>query len=191
MDINTESKKFLLKLARLSIHEFLTTGKYLNIDESTIPSDVKFKSGCFVTLKIENDLRGCIGTFDFSEYIYNNVIKMAVEAAINDPRFPPVDLKELKQIECEISVLTPLVPVYDISDIKVGRDGLYVRMGFNSGVLLPQVAVENNWDEETFISYTCLKAGLPSNTWKKYSWKGSPFEVYKFEAIVFSESMFK
>lgn len=191
MKICADSKKFLLKLARASIEEFLKTGKYLIVDESTVPPDVRFKSGCFVTLKIENDLRGCIGTFDFNEYIYNNVIKMAVEAAINDPRFSPVDLKELEQIECEISVLTPLSPVYDISDIKVGRDGLYVRMGYASGVLLPQVAIENNWDKETFISYTCLKAGLPANTWKKYSWKGSPFEVYKFEAIVFSESDFK
>jgi len=116
---------------------------------------------------------------------------MAVEAAINDPRFPPVNLEELEQIECEISVLTPLSPVYDISDIKVGRDGLYVRMGYASGVLLPQVAIENNWDKETFISYTCLKAGLPANTWKNIVGKAHHLKIYKFEAIVFSESDFK
>lgn len=191
MDITEASKKFLLTLAKNSIKEFLSTGKYLEIDESAIPSGLKFKSGCFVTLKVQNNLRGCIGTFDFNEYIYNNVIKMAVEAAVNDPRFARVDLKELDLIECEISVLTPLEPIYDISEIKVGRDGLYVRMGFNSGVLLPQVATENNWHKETFISYTCLKAGLPADTWKRNSWRGSSFQVHRFEAIVFSESDFR
>lgn len=191
MNLSKDAKKFLLNLARESIKIFLTTGEYLDIDESTIPNELKFKSGCFVTLKIQNNLRGCIGTFDFNEYIYNNVIKMAVEAAVNDPRFASVDLKDLDLIECEISVLTPLEPVYDISKIKVGRDGLYIRMGFHSGVLLPQVAIENKWDEETFLSYTCLKAGLPSDTWKKNKWKDSSFQVYRFEAIVFSESDFK
>lgn len=191
MNLSEDSKKFLLNLARASIKKFLTSGEYLDIDESTIPSDLNFKSGCFVTLKVQNNLRGCIGTFDFSEYIYNNVIKMAVESAVNDPRFARVDLKELDLIECEISVLTPLEPIYDISEIKVGRDGLYIRMGFHSGVLLPQVAIENKWDEETFMSYTCLKAGLPMDTWKKNSWKDSSFQVYRFEAIVFSESDFR
>ncbi len=191
MNLSEDSKKFLLNLARASIKKFLTSGEYLDIDESTIPSDLKFKSGCFVTLKVQNNLRGCIGTFDFSEYIYNNVIKMAVESAVNDPRFARVDLKELDLIECEISVLTPLEPIYDISEIKVGRDGLYIRMGYNSGVLLPQVAIENKWDKETFISYTCMKAGLPADTWKRNSWKGSSFQVYRFEAIVFSESDFR
>ena len=191
MNLSEDSKKFLLNLARASIKKFLTSGEYLDIDESSIPGDLKFKSGCFVTLKIQNNLRGCIGTFDFSEYIYNNVIKMAVESAVNDPRFARVDLKELDLIECEISVLTPLEPIYDISEIKVGRDGLYIRMGFHSGVLLPQVAIENKWDEETFLSYTCLKAGLPMDTWKKNSWKDSSFQVYRFEAIVFSESDFR
>jgi AmmeMemoRadiSam system protein A len=191
MNLSNESKKFLLKLARKSIIEFLTTGHYIHIDESSVPEELRFKSGCFVTLKIENNLRGCIGTFDFNDYIYNNVSKMAVEAAVNDPRFPKVRLEEMEVIECEISVLTPLEPISEISEIKIGRDGLYVRMGFNSGVLLPQVATENNWDRETFISYTCLKAGLPSDTWRKYNWKDSVFQVFRFGAIVFSESDFK
>ena len=104
MNLSKDAKKFLLNLARESIKIFLTTGEYLDIDESTIPNELKFKSGCFVTLKIQNNLRGCIGTFDFNEYIYNNVIKMAVEAAVNDPRFARVDLKDLDLIECEISV---------------------------------------------------------------------------------------
>jgi AmmeMemoRadiSam system protein A len=188
MNISKTSKSFLIKIARESIRYFLTSGKYLNLDESEIPDDLTFKAGCFVTLKKQHNLRGCIGTFDYNEYIYNNVIKMAVESAINDPRFPKVALNELELIECEISVLTPLEPIFDIAELKVGRDGLYIKMGFNSGVLLPQVATENKWDRETFISYTCMKAGLPSDTWKRNKWKGSPFQVYRFEAIVFSEA---
>ncbi|MDY6820640.1 MAG: AmmeMemoRadiSam system protein A, partial [Deferribacterota bacterium] len=185
--LSDSGKHFLLRLARETIGYYLENKEILRIDKDKIPLELNFKSGCFVTLKKEGDLRGCIGTFNFNEYIYNNVVLMSIEASFRDPRFPPLRKDELNSIDIEISVLTPMVKLSDFNEIEIGRDGLYVVMGYNSGVLLPQVAVENNWDRETFLSYTCLKAGLPADAWKKYGLNDPKFAIYKFSAIVFGE----
>mgnify|MGYP005810116517 CR=1 FL=1 len=189
MYLSKSSKLFLLTLARKSIEHFLNHKKYLTLQE-VLPDDLRFNSGCFVTLHSEGNLRGCIGTFNFNDNICENVMSMAVKSAVDDSRFKPLKINEISNIEVEISVLTPLEKVFSRDDIIAGLDGLYIVMGYFTGVLLPQVARENNWDVETFVSYTCLKAGLPSDTWKKYSWKNSEFHVYKFQALVFSESDF-
>lgn len=187
MELSKTSKLFLLSLARKSIKHFLEFKKYLEIP-SPLPDELNFNSGCFVTLHKDGNLRGCIGTFNFKENICKNIILMAVEAAFHDPRFEPLRLDELDKINIEISILTPLEKVYSIDDIKIGVDGLYIMKGYFTGVLLPQVATENNWDVITFISYTCIKAGLSADAWKKYDWHGEDFHVYKFQALVFSES---
>ena len=108
---------------------------------------------------------------------------MALASAFNDPRFPPLRPEELKDVEIEISVLSPPVPVKDISEIKIGRDGLIVSKGWLRGVLLPQVATEYNWDTITFLKHTCIKAGLYPDAWKE-----PDTVIERFEAEVFSES---
>jgi AmmeMemoRadiSam system protein A len=110
------------------------------------------------------------------------VIDVAKSAAVNDYRFNPVTQDELGKLEYEISVLTPLKKINDINEIEVGKHGLVMKKGFNSGLLLPQVATEYNWDRETFLKETCRKAGLPSDAWKDKS-----TEIYTFSAEVFGE----
>jgi AmmeMemoRadiSam system protein A len=177
-NLSNASKKFLLTIARISIE---TKNKF---EKNEIPEELNFKSGCFVTIHKYGNLRGCIGNFR-EIFIVENVYYMAQEAAYNDPRFPPLESNEFKEIDVEISVLSPMKKINDLNDIKVGRDGLYIRKGFNTGVLLPQVAVEYNWDKITFLSHTCMKAGLNQNCWKE-----EDTEIFKFEALIFSENDF-
>jgi uncharacterized protein (TIGR00296 family) len=110
---------------------------------------------------------------------------MAISAGFQDPRFPPVQLEEVDVLDIEISVLTPLKLIKDIKEIEVGKHGIYIKSGFYSGLLLPQVAMEYNWDRETFLSQTCRKAGLNIDEWKKKN-----TEIYIFSADIFGEKDF-
>jgi AmmeMemoRadiSam system protein A len=136
--------------------------------------------GAFVTLKREGRLRGCIGSLVGSMPLYETVQKMAIRAATTDPRFPPVRAEELPFLEIEISVLGPLRPIERIEEIVVGMHGLVMVHGNHSGVLLPQVAVENGWDRKTFLEHLSRKAGLRSN-----AWKSEDSRIYVFTAEVF------
>jgi AmmeMemoRadiSam system protein A len=137
--------------------------------------------GAFVTLQEKGELRGCIGHMWSNEELYRLVQQMAVAAATEDPRFEPVQQEELADIDIEISVLSPMQLVKDVSEIQVGRDGLYIVAGPYAGVLLPQVATEWGWDRDEFLREVCLKAGLPSDAWKKGA------TLYRFSAQVFGE----
>ncbi|MGA1862208.1 AmmeMemoRadiSam system protein A [Deferribacter thermophilus] len=183
-ELSFNSKKYLLNVARKTIEKKFNGKLY---EPENIPDELNFNSGCFVTLHtISGDLRGCIGNFRNDINIVYNVRDMAIQAAFHDPRFTPLTKDELDNIIIEISILTPMQKVHDIEEIVVGQDGLYVKKGFFSGVLLPQVAVEHNWDKYEFLSYTCLKAGLPPDTWKK-----GGVDIYKFQAIIFDEKEIK
>ena len=138
------------------------------------------KRGAFVTLKIGGMLRGCIGMIRAAQPLYLTIFEMAQAAAFEDPRFMPITEKELTDIEIEISVLSPLVRVENIDEIKVGRDGLMILLNQHSGLLLPQVATEHGWDKTTFLEQTCLKAGIPKNSYKDKS-----AEIYRFSAEIF------
>ena len=139
-------------------------------------------SGAFVTLEVHGDLRGCIG-YPGSERALDEVVaECAIAAATEDPRFPPLRVRELDGLEIEISVLTPIVPVRDVGEIEVGRDGLIVSQGGRRGLLLPQVATEQGWDRDTFLAHTCLKAGLRPDAWKTGAY------IARFQAEVFSEA---
>ena len=138
------------------------------------------EKGAFVSLHIEGQLRGCIGQIRGRGPLPKVIAEMAVAAAFDDPRFDPVTIDELKDLEIEISVLSRLYRIRDISKIEVGRDGLMVKLDLHSGLLLPQVAVESGWSSVQFLEQTCLKAGLPKN-----SYKDSQAEIYRFEAEVF------
>jgi AmmeMemoRadiSam system protein A len=140
-------------------------------------------AGAFVTLRTKRgDLRGCIGSIRAVEPLFKAVTSSAVSAAFRDPRFFPVSPEEMPQLELEISVMGPIEPVLDVTEIEVGRDGLIISRGRFAGLLLPQVATEYGWDRETFLDQTCIKAGLAAG-----SWRSQDTRIEKFAAEVFGE----
>jgi len=181
-----EFKIYLLQVARGSIKEYLGCKKISSSDKCFY-NEINFKAGCFVTIYKTGTLRGCVGTFDNNNNIIDNVSIMAKQSAFNDPRFPILKESELDIIDIEISIIAPMVLIVDLDSVEIGRDGLYVEKGSHSGVLLPQVASERNWSKEEFLSYTCLKASLDYDAWRKEAWDKDEFKVYRFEAVIFSE----
>ncbi len=146
--------------------------------------DPRFREECgvFVTLKKHGELRGCIGLIQGVQPLGDAIQEMAVAAATRDPRFPAVTLAELPEIDIEISVLSPMIPVKSLDEIQVGRDGVLLKRGYRSGVFLPQVATEQGWDRDTFLQHLDLKAGLPVGTHRQ-----ADAELFRFTAEVFGE----
>jgi len=189
MDLNLSHGELLVREARRVIEEFLKSGK---IVEVRIPEEIDVPSGVFVTLnKQENgreELRGCIGYPEPIMKLSEALVRAAIAAATEDPRFLPVKLKEMDKIIVEVSVLTtPKIINVErreelLNAIKIGRDGLIVERGTRRGLLLPQVPVEENWDVETFLKYACLKANLPPD-----AYLDPRTRVYSFSARVFRE----
>ena len=140
-------------------------------------------SGVFVTLKKRGALRGCLGTLKLNADLGSEVARCAIDAATEDPRFPPVAVDEIPELAVEISVLGPLerIDPTDSEAIVIGRHGLVVERGFNRGLLLPQVATEWGWTVEQFLRQTCRKAGLPEEAWQHGA------QVFRFEAEVFGD----
>jgi AmmeMemoRadiSam system protein A len=168
-------------IAKNSIESFIKEGK---IPEFEINSEKLFeeKRGVFVTLKKQGQLRGCIGCITTDQPLYKAVSQMAIAAAFEDPRFPPVTKDELPELEYEISVLSPLKKVNSPKEIQLGVHGVQVVAGHNTGLFLPQVATENNWDLETFLNHLMLKAGLPPDYWQN-----NPVDFYVFQAEIIKE----
>ena len=179
-NLNPTERKTLLELARSAI------GRRLGLESPPVDlpasPQLALSSGAFVTLHKKGHLRGCIGRFTSTGPITETVQEMAEAAAFEDPRFPPLNQREMADIDLEISVLTPMRQVTDVHEIEVGKHGIYIIRGMNRGVLLPQVATEQHWDRETFLDNTCLKAGLPAN-----AWQDPKTEIYVFSAEVFGE----
>ncbi|MFQ6059317.1 MAG: AmmeMemoRadiSam system protein B [Anaerolineae bacterium] len=177
--LSPAEKARLLAMARETIARFLEDG-FAPLYSVTEPELLR-KSGAFVTLKEHGELRGCIGYTRAERPLYLTVQAAALAAAVQDRRFPPVAPEELKDIEIEISVLSPLRPISDVSEIQVGKHGLFIVKGQKSGLLLPQVATEQGWDWEQFLRGVCRKAGLPEDCWQKGA------QLYVFTADVFGE----
>ncbi len=181
VELNIDQQKSLLRLARKTIADKLHADcedyKFDFSDEI-----FKEKCGAFVTLHIKGNLRGCIGYIEGVRPIPDTIKELALSSAFRDPRFTPLSAAEYKNIDIEISVLSPIERVENIDDIVVGRDGLIITRGYNRGLLLPQVPVEQKWDRDTFLTHTCFKAGLPGDSWRKPG-----VEIEKFSAQVFSE----
>jgi len=173
-----EEKKILKDIARSTI-EAVVRGKKPP-EFKNIPDKLKKPFGVFVTITKHGNLRGCIGHIIADQPLYKICQEMAEAAALHDPRFDPVRESELSEIEIEISVLTPMERVKDFKDIVIGRDGLLVRRGYQSGLLLPQVATDYGWTVEEFLEQTCIKAGLPEDAYKL-----KDTEIYKFSAQIF------
>ena len=159
-----DEKRLLHRIVYRSIEE-VARGNPLPAFTAQSPALMENR-GAFVTLKKHGRLRGCIGHIKGVKPLFQLVGEMAVAAAFHDPRFRPITEGELSELEIEISVLTPMRPIEDVEKIEVGKHGILIERGFQSGLLLPQVAVENGWDRETFLEHTCLKAGLPRDAWK-------------------------
>ena len=172
-------RRAVLRLARHVIAARLG-GPGSEPDVASVPA---MRAGAFVTIDVRGDLRGCIGYPPSDRWLADVIRHCAVSAAFKDPRFPPLTAAELPEVSIEVSVLGPILPVSNLDDIQVGRDGLIVAQGFSQGLLLPQVASERNWDREMFLSQTCLKAGLARDAWKKGA------KISRFEAEVFSDEV--
>jgi uncharacterized protein (TIGR00296 family) len=191
--LSRKEGEFLVKLARKAIIHFLKTNKQLSVPPDN-PLTLKGKRGVFVTLKkatngVEN-LRGCIGYPEPVFPLAEAIIKSAISAATQDPRFPPISLREINDVVTEISVLTPPMlvrvnnPIEYVKKITIGTDGLIVERGMFKGLLLPQVPIEWKWDQEEFLSNCCMKAGLRPDAWLLKDTK-----IYTFQAIVFKENV--
>ncbi len=168
----------LLSIAKNSIKGFLEKGQVPDFKPNS--PRLKEKRGVFVTLKKKGKLRGCMGCVSADVPLYQSVSRMALAAAFEDPRFPPVTKEELPELEYEVSVLGLLKKINSLEEIQLGVHGVQAVAGLNSGLFLPQVAVENNWDLETFLENLMLKAGFQPDYWRK-----NPVDFYVFETEVF------
>ena len=169
----------LLRLARLCLEDLI-----LRREEQlhrTELAELREARGTFVTLHSEGKLRGCIGVPMAAGPLFELVQKCAVSAATSDPRFPPVTKEELGGLSIEISVLSNLELVSGPEDFEIGVHGLLVSLEGRRGLLLPQVAVEHEWDKPTFLAQVCRKAGLPLSAWKRGA------RIERFSAQVFRE----
>ena len=182
--ISDEEKKILLDAARESIAAELEGRKpnYQRNNQLEADSALRKPCGAFVTLHKGKSLRGCIGRMTASLPLEETVRIMAKEAAFGDPRFPQLSKNELADCSIEISALSPMEICPDPNSVKVGIHGLYLIRNGRSGVLLPQVPVEQGWNLQQYLDYICVKAGLPHG-----SYKAPDAILYTFTAVVFGE----
>jgi hypothetical protein len=181
--LTQEEGEYAVKLARNAIEKHLSNGRV------ELEDRVKFneKMGVFVTLKRNDELRGCIGHPFPTSPLGEAIVDSAISAATRDPRFKPVRKEEMKEITVEMTILTPPERVdakaRDLpKKIRIGEHGLIVKRGWSQGLLLPQVAIEHHMDEEEFLSHTCMKAGLYPDAWLE-----GGTEVMTFEGQIFEE----
>jgi AmmeMemoRadiSam system protein A len=188
--LSAEEGKVLLRIARDSLDAYLH-GRAIDLERYPLTPALHAKHGAFVTLRVGEELRGCIGHIRDLRPLAETVRDNAINAATRDPRFPPLVAGELPGLRIEVSALypgehpdSPFTLVRDIQEIEVGRDGLYLdhtgpRGG---GLLLPRVAVEQGWDREQFLEGLCHKAGAPPRAWEQPN-----VRLYRFAAQVFRE----
>ena len=182
--MNDLQRQTLLKVAKDTV-EAVINDQPIPRPKSDDP-DLNAHCGCFVTLKNQEQLRGCIGQFVSEGPLIELVAEMAKASATGDPRFfgDPITADELKDLDVEISVLSPLQRTDNPLSLRLGVDGIYIKRGRASGCFLPQVATETGWSKEEFLSYCCAhKAGIRADAWKE---RGT--EVYLFTAEVFGAS---
>lgn len=161
----------LVELARRAIEEYVKNGRVIPPPppEEMTP-EMKEKAGTFVSLKKHGELRGCIGTFlPTQPNVAQEVIKNAIAAATQDPRFPPVQPQELPELTISVDVLSPPEPVKDLSELDPKRYGVIVRSGWRQGLLLPDLEGVDTVEQQLAIAMA--KAGISP---------GEPIEVYRF-----------
>jgi uncharacterized protein (TIGR00296 family) len=189
-ELSPDEGAYVVALARRAIEAYLDTGKKIAPERAKTAGVLLQKRGVFVTLETHpsRELRGCIGYPLPIKELAPSVVDCALSAAFDDPRFSPLNKSELEKIVVEVSVLSvpEEIKVKKPEDypkkIKVGRDGLIIHYGWSSGLLLPQVPIEWNWNEAEFLGHLCEKAGLPRDMWKSPSAK-----IESFQAQIFCE----
>ena len=184
MMLSKEEGTIAVRLARSAIVARLSDE---SLETGDLPPIFKENRGVFVTLHKNHDLRGCIGYPEPVMTLLDAITDSAVNAALHDPRFPPVRLGEIAHIVIEVTVLTPPVKIdakpQDLpKHVEIGKHGLIVKKGLYQGLLLPQVAEEYGFDAEEFLSQTCIKAGLFPDAWLAGA------EVFSFEGQIFTET---
>ncbi|MBL7647089.1 MAG: AmmeMemoRadiSam system protein A [Candidatus Hydrogenedentes bacterium] len=190
--LSSDEESLLLRIARDSLKAYLRDEVRIDLGGYPLTPPLRERHGAFVTLRLGGALRGCIGHTRGIESLAEAVRDNAINAAVRDPRFPPLTPEELGHTHIEISALrpgaapdTPFIPVGDIREIVVGRDGLYLDHAGSrgGGLLLPQVATERGWGLDQFLEALCTKAGAEPG-----AWKAPGCELFRFSAQVFGES---
>lgn len=176
--LTSDEKQTLVRLARATIEQW--AGLPANPPEVGERLQTE-KRGVFVTLRLNGELRGCIGYIQPFETIADSIRELSLKSASEDPRFDPVTPSEVGQLSIEISVLTPVEPIAGPGDLIIGRHGVVVESGWRKGLLLPEVATEAGWDAEAFLSGCCRKAGLARDAWRRPGVKLFRFETEHFE----------
>ena len=183
--ISEENGQYLVEIAKSTVANYLETNRRITIPEDC-PEELKEELGVFVTLNKKHRLRGCIGYPEPVKSLIESTIDVAIAAAFEDPRFPELREEEYADLEFEVTVLTQpeLIevahPSQYLNEIEIGKDGLIIQKGYARGLLLPQVAPENGFDEEEFLEHTCMKAGISADSWMDES-----CDVYKFQGQIF------
>ncbi len=179
-EFSEKSKQELFSIVRNTVRGQLTEGKVSPVESSN--PQLQSQNGVFVTLHTKGGaLRGCIGCFTSNKPLFKTVQEMALSSAFRDPRFPPVTLDELDNLHVEISVLSPMKKINDVNEIQLGKHGIYIKKGFNSGTFLPQVATDTGWSLEEFLGHCSRdKAGLGWEGWKNA-------DIFTYTADVFGE----
>jgi uncharacterized protein len=183
--MDSHRQKTLLKAAKAAIIAAVT-GSSAPRPHSDDP-ELTAPCGCFVTIKNGHHLRGCLGQFESQVPLIQLISEMAASSATSDPRFfdSPIGPDEFNELDIEISVLSPLKRTSDPLSLRLGTDGIYIKKGYASGCLLPQVATETGWSKEEFLSYCCQhKAGLHPDAWRH-----PDTQVLLFSADVFGAPM--
>lgn len=184
--LSLEDGKFLVKLARRTIEDYLRSGKKPPVPK--VGAKLREHCGVFVTLMKHGELRGCIGHPLPTSPLIEAVIDSAVSSATGDPRFLPIGPDELRDIQIEVSVLTPpkLIKVENPREypkhVEVGKHGLIIECAGHAGLLLPQVPIEQGWGVEEFLTHTCMKAGLMPDCWLR-----EDARLSRFSAQIFAE----
>ncbi len=177
--LSPTDRTHLVAIARAAVVARVAGAEPPGLDAVTGP--LAEPGAAFVTLRFGGRLRGCVGSITPSVPLAEAVAHAAAASATEDPRFDSVGESDLASLELEISVLGELEPIDGPADIEIGRHGLVVEDGAAHGLLLPQVAVEWNWSDATFVNQVCIKAGLATDAWR------GDARLFRFEADVFGE----
>jgi AmmeMemoRadiSam system protein A len=170
-----------LGIARNTLDQYIRLRQTPEINTSGFTPNLFENAGAFVTLNEDGQLRGCIGRFNPNEPLYKVVQDMTISSSTRDYRFTPVTPPEINKIKIEISVLTPMKKIENIKEIELGKHGIYIKKGFQSGTFLPQVADKTGWTVEEFLGHCAQdKANLGWDGWKDA-------EIFTYEAIIFGE----
>lgn len=180
--LSTLEKEILLLKAHNALNSFFGLEKVATDANIDSKSNLRQTCGIFVSIYRNNQLRGCLGQFTSTIPLIELVHEMTISSAINDTRFSPIKKEEINELDIEISVLTPLKKVNSINEIQLGKHGIYIKKGANSGTFLPQVTDKTNWNLEEFLGHCSRdKAGIGWDGWKDA-------EIYTYEAIVINEN---